>query len=272
MMLHISDIECGYGAYTVLRAVNLTIERGELIGIIGPNGSGKTTLLRAITAVIPLKRGEIIFKDVPVNKMSRRDVAKKISCVSQTREDLFFNMTVEQIVLLGRIPYFTRFQWIERKKDMEIVEKSMRLTDLLSLRNREISSLSGGEKQRVFIARALAQEPELLLLDEPTSHLDITHQVGILNLIKGLNRKSNLTVIMVLHDLNLASEYCHRLVLLNEGGICKIGYPEEVMDYKILEKVYKTVIVVEKSPVSSKPHIFVVSEEGETKKERREFD
>ncbi|MBU3933980.1 MAG: ABC transporter ATP-binding protein, partial [Candidatus Omnitrophica bacterium] len=130
-----------------------------------------------------------------------------------------------------------------------------------------LAEISGGERQLVVIARALTQEPRLLLLDEPTAHLDITHQVGVLDLIKKLNREFGLTVIMVLHDLNLASEYCHRLLLINEGRIHKAGLPEEVLNYQIIEEVYKTVVVVEKNPISSKPYILIVPEE-ERQKER----
>lgn len=260
-ILHINNIECGYGSNIVLRNIELLIKKGEFAGIIGPNAAGKTTLLRAITNVVPLRKGNVKLRGIPTSKLSRRDIAKDIAVVSQTREDMFFNMIVEETVLLGRIPHFGKYQWIEKKEDRKIAEEAMLLTDIIDLRNRGLESLSGGEKQRVFIARALAQKPKLLLLDEPTSHLDITHQVGILDLIKKLNKEFGLTVIMVLHDLNLASEYCHHLVLLSEGRVFKMGHPEEVMDYKTIEKVYKTIVVIEKNPVSSKPHIFVVSED-----------
>lgn len=265
-ILYIKNIKCGYGANIVLQNIDISVGKGELVGIIGPNGSGKTTLLRAITNIIPLKGGEIKFRGIPISRINRKDMAKEIAVVSQAREDVFFNMAVEQAVLLGRIPHFAKYQWLETKDDLKIAEESMQLTDIAHLRGRKLNSLSGGEAQRVFIARALTQKPKLLLLDEPTTYLDIAHQVGIMDLIKRLNKKFELTVIMILHDLNLASEYCHRLVLLDEGRVHKIGCPEEVMDYKTIEKVYKTVVVVEKNPVSSRPHIFVVPEEERQKK------
>ena len=143
---------------------------------------------------------------------------------------------------------------------------SMSLTGILKLKKQEMNQISGGERQLVFIARALAQEPRLLLLDEPTTYLDITHQAGILDLIRKLNREFEITVIMVLHDLNLASEYCQRLVLMNTGRIHRIGAPEEVLRYEIIEEVYKTVVVVEKNPISSKPYILIVSEEERQKR------
>ena len=142
----------------------------------------------------------------------------------------------------------------------------MTLTDTFKLKDQFMGEISGGERQLALISRVLAQEPKLILLDEPTAHLDITHQVGILDLIKRLNKEFGLTVIMVLHDLNLASEYCRRLILINEGRIHRIGRPEEVLDYRIIEEVYKTVVIVEKNPLSSKPYILIVSEE-ERKKE-----
>ena len=265
-MLEINNLTCGYDSKFILQDIDFKVENKELMGIIGPNGSGKTTLLRAITKVLKPKKGEIFFEGENIWQMGFRDLAKKIAAVSQ---NLVLNqMTVEEFVLLGRIPHYQRFQFLETKEDLEIAEKSLELTDIFKLKDRSISEISGGERQLALIARALAQEPKLLLLDEPTAHLDISHQVKILDLIKRLNREFGLTVMMVLHDLNLASEYCQRLMLINEGRIYKIGTPFEVLNYKIIEEVYKTVVVVEKNPISFKPYILVVSEEERQKRER----
>jgi iron complex transport system ATP-binding protein len=171
-------------------------------------------------------------------------------------------MTVEEFVLLGRIPYYERFRFLETKNDLKIARDAMALTDSLRLKDQFMSQISGGERQLALIARALAQEPKLLLLDEPTTYLDITHQVGILDLVRRLNRNFGLTVIMVLHDLNLAGEYCQRLVLLDRGEIRKFGFPEEVLDYRIIEEVYKTVVVVEENPISHKPYVLAISEDA----------
>ena len=170
-------------------------------------------------------------------------------------------MTVKEFVLLGRIPYYKNLQFFENKQDLIAADRAMIMTDTERLKDHFMSEMSGGEVQLAFIARAIAQEPSLLLLDEPTAHLDITHQVSILDLIKRLNRQYNLTVIIVLHDLNLASEYCDRLVLMDSGKIQKVGRPEEVLTYKDIEEVYHTVVVVEKNPLSGKPFVLVVSEE-----------
>jgi len=263
-MLEIKNLTCGYDAKFFLKDINLKIESKELVGIIGPNGSGKTTLLKGITRVLKPKTGGIFFEGKNIAQMGFGELAKRIAVVSQSFET--GSMSVEEFVLLGRIPHFERFQFLETKMDFEIVRKCMALTDTFRFKDRPISEISGGERQLALIARALAQEPKLLLLDEPTTHLDITHQVGVLDLISRLNKELSLTVIMVLHDLNLASEYCHRLVLINEGKMHKIGVPSQVLNYQTIEEVYKTVVVVENNPISSKPYILVVSEEERKKR------
>lgn len=263
-MVEIKDLTCGYNGRFLLKDINLKIEQKELMGIIGPNGSGKTTLIRAITRILRLKKGNIFFEGRDIWKVELSELAKKIAVVSQNHPTNF--MTVQDFVLLGRIPHFKRLQFLETKEDLEIAKRAMILTDTFNFKERPLEEISGGERQLVFIARALTQQPQLLILDEPTAHLDITHQVVILDLIKRLNKELGLTVIMVLHDLNLASEYCQRLLLLNAGRIHKMGIPEEVLDYRIIEEVYKTVIVVETNPISFKPYILVVSEDQRQKK------
>ncbi len=262
-MLEIKNLTCGYNSKFVLQDINFKVESEEIIGIIGPNGSGKTTLLRAITRILKPGKGAVLLEEKDIWQMGFKELARKVAVVPQSFDG--GSISLEEFVLLGRIPHFAKFQFLETKKDLEIAKKCMALTDVIRLKDRLIGELSGGERQLALIARALTQEPKVLLLDEPTTHLDITHQVGILDLIKRLNRKFGLTVIMVLHDLNLASEYCHRLVLINQGRVHKIGRPEEVLDYRIIEQVYKTVVVVEKNPISSKPYILVVSEEERRK-------
>lgn len=263
-MLTIKGLTCGYDSRFFLQDINLEVEAGELLGIIGPNGSGKTTLLRAITRVLRPKQGQVFLEGKNIWQMNFKELAKKIAVVSQGAEA--GDISVEDFVLLGRIPHYVRLQFLETRQDLEIAERSMSLTGVLNLKKQEMNQISGGERQLVFIARALAQEPRLLLLDEPTTYLDITHQAGILDLIRKLNREFEITVIMVLHDLNLASEYCQRLVLMNTGRIHRIGAPEEVLRYEIIEEVYKTVVVVEKNPISSKPYILIVSEEERQKR------
>ncbi|MFC2149820.1 ABC transporter ATP-binding protein [Candidatus Auribacterota bacterium] len=249
---------CGYEGFT-LKDISFSVNGGEVLGIIGPNGSGKTTLLRALSKIIKPSKGEVLFEGADLRKLSFKELAEQIAVVSQTQE--ITNLTVEDVVLLGRTPYLGKFQFIESRTDHDIAQKCMELTGTDKLRDRLCSELSGGERQLVYIARALAQEPKLLLLDEPTTHLDITHQILILDLIRRLNKELSLTVIMVLHDLNLASEYCNKLILMNNGNLHKMGTPEEVLQYQIIEEVYKTVVVVEKNPVSSKPYVLAIPEQ-----------
>jgi iron complex transport system ATP-binding protein len=223
-MIRLEKIQCGYGHRIVLDGIDLEIKKGEFVGIIGPNGSGKTTVLRAITRLIKSVRGKIFLDDRDIYSLNHQEIAQQIAVVSQNLPVI--TMTVKEFVLLGRVPYYKNLQFFENKQDLVAADKAMRMTDTERLRDHFMSEMSGGEVQLAFIARAIAQEPSLLLLDEPTAHLDITHQVGILDLIKRLNRQYNLTVIIVLHDLNLASEYCDRLVLMDSGKIQKAGTPE----------------------------------------------
>ena len=190
--------------------------------------------------------------------MSLKEKARNVAIVTQFSE--LVDIPVEEYILMGRLPYRTQWQFFETKKDIEIAERYMELTNILHLRKKLITQLSGGELQLASIARALTQEPELLLLDEPTSHLDITHQVQILNLIQQLESDLDLTVLMIIHDLNLAGEYCDYLVMMDHGKVYIQGKPHEVLDYKHIEQVYKTVVVTRKNPMSGKPAIFLVSD------------
>ncbi|MCL5674903.1 MAG: ABC transporter ATP-binding protein [Candidatus Omnitrophica bacterium] len=271
ILLEINALTCGYGNKIVLNGINLTVNEGEIIGIIGPNGSGKTTLIRALTKLIKPVKGEILLERRNIWEMDYKQLSRKVSVVSQQIESV--SMSVEDFVLLGRLPYYKRFQFIEAKEDIAIAYRCMELTDTITFRDRSMEEMSGGERQLVFIAKALAQEPKLLLLDEPTSHLDITHQIKVLDMVKRLNRDFHLTVIMVLHDLNLAGEYSQRLAMFNNGQVYKTGTPEEVLQYQAIEDVYKTIVVVEKNPISNKPFVLIVPEEARrNSKGKNKFD
>lgn len=267
-MLEIKDLTCGYDQRFHLKGINLVIEEGGFFGIIGPNGSGKTTLLRAITRVLKPESGGVFLRGKNIWHIDFRELARTIAVVSQNVSTEEFN--VEEFVLLSRIPHYKKLQFLETKYDKKIADRAMALTGTLKFKDRSMSEISGGERQLVLIARALAQEPKFLLLDEPTSHLDITHQVRILDLLKKLNKELSLTVIIVLHDLNLASEYCDRVVLLSNGAVYKEGLPQDVLDYKTIENVYETVVVVEKNPVSLKPYVLLVSEEQRERRRKRQ--
>ena len=261
VMLELRHVSCRYDDHLVLKDIDVNIEDGDLVGVIGPNGSGKTTLIRAATRAIKPAEGEVLFKGKPLGRFSFKELAQQVAVVGRLY-DLDVQMRVEDLVLLGRIPHRRGLRLMERRSDMDIAGTAMDVTGTLGLKDRFVDSLSSGERQLAFIARALAQEPELLLLDEPTSHLDITHQARVLDLVRKLNRDKGLTVLVVLHDLNLASQYCDRLFLLSDGVLRKDGTPDEVLTYQTIEEVYDTTVVVMKNPVSSRPCVFLVPEDA----------
>ena len=255
-ILNIQNLCCGYPKFK-LSDIQFEIPKGSFAGIIGPNGSGKTTLFRAITGTLNLISGKILLNDKNLRTLTPRMRAQNIAIVSQFIEA--GEISVEDYVLMGRIPYHSRFSFFESEEDFRIARQYMEMTDTWQFKDRLMSELSGGEQQLAAIARALTQQPELLLLDEPTSHLDITHQVHILNVLQQLNQELGLSVLMVIHDLNLASEYCDRLILVNQGKVHMQGTPEEVLTFQNIEDVYQTVVVTQNNPLSGKPAVFLAS-------------
>jgi len=262
-LLKIENFSCGYSSFK-LEGINFYLPKGIFTGIIGPNGSGKTTLFRGIMGILPILKGNISLNGKNMSSFSLKQRAQHIAIVSQSADN--DDIPVEDYVMMGRYPYFHRFQFFENEEDKTLAYRYMKKTDVFQHRHKLISELSGGEQQRAAIARALTQQPDLLLLDEPTSHLDIAHQVSILDLIRQLNKDFNLTVLMIIHDLNAASEYCDRLILLNEGKIHSQGSTEEVIIHQKIEEVYKTRVVVQNNPCSGKPAVFLVSGNLKTNK------
>lgn len=256
--LDIRQLSCGYGAGFRVHDINLTLDKGCFAGIIGPNGSGKTTLFRGISGSLPLLGGSVQLEGYDLSVLSWKEKAQKVAIVTQFTETA--EMSVEDYVLMGRLPYRRQFQFFDRKEDIDIAHHFMRLTHTYHLRHKSLTELSGGELQMASIAAALSQYPRLLLLDEPTSHLDITHQVRFMNLIQRLNEEMKLTVMMIIHDLSLAAEYCNFLLMMKNGTTFCQGSPEEVVTYKHIETVYDTVVIVKTNPVSGKPVVFPVSE------------
>ncbi|MBK6285361.1 MAG: ABC transporter ATP-binding protein [Draconibacterium sp.] len=254
----IEEFSCGYPGRFVLDNISFEIEKGQFVGIIGPNGSGKATLFKGISGELPTMSGNSKLNGQHIQKLSLREKDQTIAVVTQNIE--VGNMTVEEYVLMGRMPYRKQFQFFETTDDFAIAEKYIQLTGISELRDKNMNALSGGEQQLAGIARALTQEPQLLLLDEPTSHLDITHQVQILNLIRRLSENLGLTVLMIIHDLNLAGEYCDSLIMMQKGAMRKKGTPHEVLNYEDIEAVYDTVVITRTNPVSGKPVVFLVSE------------
>jgi iron complex transport system ATP-binding protein len=252
-MIEVDSIFFRYHQDWVLQDVSFQVRKGEFVGVIGPNGSGKTTLLKILYRLLTPQRGEVLFDHLSLKKMSRGEIAKKIAVVAQEAYPAFPFRVIE-MVLMGRSPYLGHLMF-ESPKDLEIAKRAMEWTEILPISQRPIDELSGGERKRVYIARALTQEPEVILLDEPTTNLDIHHQVESLDLVLSLNREKGLTILMASHDLNLASEYCDRLILLQHGKIFHMGPPEEVMTRENIEKVYGCQVWVDRNPVSGMPRV-----------------
>ncbi len=255
-MIDLRSVSFRYRQDWVLQNISFRIERGEFIGVIGPNGSGKSTLLKTLCRLLSPQKGEVLLDRVSLKEMRQGEIARKIAVVPQEAYSLIPFRVIE-IVLMGRSPYLGHLMF-EGTKDFEIAKKAMDWTEVLSIGERFIDELSGGERKRAFIARALAQEPEVILLDEPTANLDIHHQFDFLNLILNLNRQKGMTIVMTSHDLNVASEYCDRLILLREGRIYKMGHPREVITRENIEEVYGCNVWVDEHPVSGMPRITLI--------------
>jgi iron complex transport system ATP-binding protein len=260
-VLSVSQLSYRQSSQFQLQDISFDIQKGSCVGIIGPNGSGKTTLLKAVTGFIPLISGQILYCNHSIQSYNQQDLAKEIAIVLQSTE-LDPSMHVEDYILLGRNPYRKRWQFWESEQDIQIAETAMKITQIESLRYRQLNALSGGEKQLIRIARALAQEPELFLLDEPTNHLDIAHQLQILTLLNRLKHQKNMSIMIVLHDLNLASEFCDQLILMQNGKIFTMGAAKDVLTYQNIESVYHTLVIEGENPISKKPYVFLVSEDN----------
>ena len=256
-IVKVTDVDFRYKDIWALRDISFDVRRGEFLGVIGPNGSGKTTLIRVIDGILAPDKGGVSIGGKAIRGMRRRDVARLVAVVPQD-STMIFSFRALEIVLMGRSPHLGMLRF-EGESDREIVRRAMEMTDTSSLADRSMDSLSGGERQRVLIARALAQEPEVVLLDEPTAFLDIKHQVEFLGLMKRLNRERGLTVIAVTHDINLAAAYCDRVMLLKEGRIHTLGIPGEVVTETNIREVYETDVLVDANPLNGLPRITVVA-------------
>jgi len=249
-----NNLTFAYKDKPVLDGVSLLVERGEMVGILGPNGSGKTTLLKIFSAVLK-GRGEVKVNNRSIETYRKRELSRLFAMVPQESQ-ILFPYTVAEIVLMGRASYHSPLA-LEGKQDLEVARASMELTDSLPFSDRYLHELSGGEKQRVIIARALAQEPQILLLDEPSAFLDLKHQVQVFELMRRLNREHSLTIVAALHDLNLAALFFPRLVMLLDGKVYRDGSPKGVLTEKTIEEVYGIRVRVEPDPSGDKPQLFI---------------
>ena len=257
VVLTIDGISCSYGSINVLKDVNFSVDSGEFLGILGPNGSGKTTLLKSISRVLKPKKGAILVDDKDIYAMKSVDVAKKLAVVPQ-ETPVTFDFTALEIVLMGRNPHLPRFK-MESTRDLEIAKKAMELTHTWDFAERPVTELSGGERQRVIIARALTQEPQILLLDEPTTHLDISNQLEIMDLIKHLCETKKLILVAVFHDFNLAARYCDSVILLKNGKIVAVGKSEDTLTSDNVKKVFNVDTIVKKHPITGYLHVMPLS-------------
>jgi len=238
----LSQISIQHLSYTyntqayALNNVSLDIKKGEFFGIIGPNGSGKTTLLKCISGYLKPAEGQVLVDKKDVQTFSAKAIAKKMALVQQ-HASLEFDFTVQDIVLTGRNPHLKRMQ-TESEADYKIARNAMLRAEIMHLKDRMVTELSGGEWQRMVLARALAQQASIMLLDEPVAGLDIRHQVSFLKTAKALSASEHFSVVCILHDLNLAKQYCDRIALLNHGKLVSIGKPDEVLTREKLESVY----------------------------------
>lgn len=249
----------GQGRAWTLDHLTFHVDGGEILGIVGPNGSGKSSLLKILSGLLPVGEGDVLLGGISVQKRSQTDIARLIAVVPQEYVQVF-PFTVAETVLMGRFPHRTGRWWSmgigdETASDLACAHQAMADTDVVSLADRLVSDLSGGERQRVVIARALAQEPKILLLDEPTAFLDINHQIEICSLVTRLRAERRLTVVLVSHDLNVASQYCDRVLMLKEGRLYRIGSPEETIRPDVLQMVYGCEVVVDAHPQTGRPRV-----------------
>lgn len=251
--IEVKDVDAYYGSVKVLEGMDFSAAQGELLGIIGPNGSGKTTLLRTIARILKPKTGAILLDGKAVMQMNNKEFSRKFAAVPQDTT-INFEFAALDVVLMGRNPHLGRLE-LESEKDIDIARRCMELTHCWHLAERPVTELSGGERQLVIIARALTQEPKVLLLDEPTSHLDINYQIEIMELLKHLTTHECLIIIAVIHDLNLAAQYCDRLVLLRNGKIFAMGTQYEVLTAGNIKNAFGADVIVKRHAVTNQCYV-----------------
>ncbi len=250
-MLKIENLTVAYASRRILEGVSLNVDAGEIVALIGPNGAGKSTLIRAVSGVVPIESGEISIDGKSLRRLSTVERARQLAVVPQAR-NLPPAFTVYESILLGRTPYLG---WFGRAgaEDHEQVRHALERTQMLALAERRVGELSGGEQQRVLLARALAQDTPVMLLDEPITHLDLQHRERLVRLIRDLTVHKQLAILMVLHDLNLAGMYADRIALLVEGRIEAVGTPSEVLTEANLTRVYEIPVRVIPHPDYGSP-------------------
>ncbi len=261
-MIELDRVTFSYGTQAVLEDITCSLPQGGFTGLLGPNGAGKTTLLRLACGTLIPAAGSVHLRGKDLRDLPRPEVAREIAVVGQ-QSFPGFGYTVKEIITMGRTPYLPPSGWLSTR-DHQLVERAMEETEVTDLADRLLTEVSGGERQRVLIAMALAQEPALLLLDEPTSHLDVHHQFEVLELLRRLNREKGTTILATFHDMNLAASYCSRTILLDSGRLSAQGTPAEVLTADRLASVYKARAWVGKDPYLGRPlFLFAPGDRGE---------
>lgn len=255
--LQLRNVTLAYGERVVLRDISFEVRPGEILGLVGPNSCGKSTLIKGITRVLPLRSGQVFIDGHDITRISTAHMAQLAAVVPQS-PILPEAFTAFEVVIMGRTPHLGFLRY-ESARDVEIAVRAMEMTQTVHLAERRIGELSGGERQRLTIARALAQEPRIFLLDEPTAHLDINYQIETLDLITDLCARESLTALMALHDLNLAAQYCDRIIMLSNGGIHAEGSPRAVITAQNVKDVYGADVCVTPHPLNDLPAILITA-------------
>jgi iron complex transport system ATP-binding protein len=255
-MLEIRDISVGYGERAVLSGVSFELSDGEIIVLLGANGAGKTTLIRSLNGTLPVSSGEIVLDGRPLAAMSRREIAGNIAVVAQENETRF-PVTALEFVLSGRFVHGNAFGW-ESDADVDLARKALGDCDLTDYETRLMNHLSGGERQRVVLARAIATNAQILLLDEPTANLDLAHQAMMFRLVRERCRQSNYSAIVITHDLNLASEFADEIIMLRDGRIAAAGKPKEILNAENVKNIFGVQVLLDTNPASRKVRVTTV--------------
>ncbi|MEY2373961.1 ABC transporter ATP-binding protein [Lysinibacillus capsici] len=245
------NLASGYEQVRVFEGLNLTIEEGKVTTIIGPNGCGKSTLLKTIGRILKKQQGTVYLQEQNMQNLSTKDIAKKLAILSQT-PIAPGQLKVEELIAYGRYPHRNNVNRLTNK-DEEMIEWALTVTNTMEYRNRELAQLSGGQRQRVWLAMALAQETNILLLDEPTTYLDMAHQLEVLDIVKSLNEQHSCTIVMVLHDINHAARYSDHLIAMRNGIIMQTGTPQEILSAEVMRKVFKIDARIMEDPVTNTP-------------------
>ena len=253
MKLKIEGLEYEIGKQKILKGIDLEIPKGKFVGIIGPNGSGKSTLLKNIYRVYKPSKGKIYIDGKEINEMKSKEIAKELAILAQ-ESSTQFDFTVEDVVKMGRYPYKSMFEDYS-KEDIKLVDEMIKRVGLENYKDRSFNTLSGGEKQRAFIARALVQDTDFIILDEPTNHLDITYQIQLMDIIKSMN----VTVFAALHDMNISAMYCDYIIVMKHGEILKNGTVDEIFTSETIKEVFGVDSYILENPINGRKQIFYIS-------------